>query len=110
MFVVVPKTIDMSCVSILKQVVTVFCLPPGHTCLHLASIHGYLAIVEHLVTLGADVNAQVSTSPFHLISVGLALYGEQVSRCSHKHAQLLLVSGALQWPDSPPPCSGPTES
>ncbi|XP_074069479.1 NF-kappa-B inhibitor alpha [Macrotis lagotis] len=30
----------------------------GHTCLHLASIHGYLAIVEHLVSLGADVNAQ----------------------------------------------------
>lgn len=35
----------------------------GHTCLHLASIHGYLGIVEHLVTLGADVNAQVSTFP-----------------------------------------------
>ncbi|XP_038611973.1 NF-kappa-B inhibitor alpha [Tachyglossus aculeatus] len=30
----------------------------GHTCLHLASIHGYLAIVERLVSLGADVNAQ----------------------------------------------------
>uniref|UniRef100_A0A5F8H5D6 NF-kappa-B inhibitor alpha n=1 Tax=Monodelphis domestica TaxID=13616 RepID=A0A5F8H5D6_MONDO len=30
----------------------------GHTCLHLASIHGYLAIVEHLVSLGADINAQ----------------------------------------------------
>ncbi|XP_021514797.1 NF-kappa-B inhibitor alpha [Meriones unguiculatus] len=30
----------------------------GHTCLHLASIHGYLGIVEHLVSLGADVNAQ----------------------------------------------------
>ncbi|OWK08991.1 NFKBIA [Cervus elaphus hippelaphus] len=30
----------------------------GHTCLHLASIHGYLGIVELLVSLGADVNAQ----------------------------------------------------
>ncbi|KAM7163654.1 NF-kappa-B inhibitor alpha [Macrochelys suwanniensis] len=30
----------------------------GHTCLHLASIHGYLAIVEYLLSLGADVNAQ----------------------------------------------------
>jgi hypothetical protein len=73
MFVVVLKTIDMSCVRIETRSYS-FCLPPpGHTCLHLASIHGYLAIVEHLVTLGADVNAQVSTSPFHLISVGLAL-------------------------------------
>uniref|UniRef100_A0A8C3JJ54 NF-kappa-B inhibitor alpha n=1 Tax=Calidris pygmaea TaxID=425635 RepID=A0A8C3JJ54_9CHAR len=41
------------------------CLPelpeqpqPGHTCLHLASIEGYLAIVEYLLSLGADVNAQ----------------------------------------------------
>lgn len=31
----------------------------GHTCLHLASIQGYLAIVECLLSLGADVNAQV---------------------------------------------------
>ncbi|KAJ6655662.1 hypothetical protein lerEdw1_004898 [Lerista edwardsae] len=30
----------------------------GHTCLHLAAIQGYLAIVEYLLTLGADVNAQ----------------------------------------------------
>ncbi|XP_060615178.2 NF-kappa-B inhibitor alpha [Anolis sagrei] len=30
----------------------------GHTCLHLASIQGYLAIVEYLLSLGADVNAQ----------------------------------------------------
>lgn len=41
-------------------------LPLGHTCLHLASIHGYLGIVEHLVSLGADVNAQVSRSPFQM--------------------------------------------
>ncbi|XP_061223548.1 NF-kappa-B inhibitor alpha, partial [Neopsephotus bourkii] len=30
----------------------------GHTCLHLASIQGYLAVVEYLLSLGADVNAQ----------------------------------------------------
>ncbi|KAM4013052.1 NF-kappa-B inhibitor alpha [Anomaloglossus baeobatrachus] len=30
----------------------------GHTCLHLASINGFLAIVEDLIRLGADVNAQ----------------------------------------------------
>lgn len=61
---VVPKKTDMSCVRI-ETCSYSFCLiPSGHTCLHLASIHGYLGIVEHLVTLGADVNAQVSTSPF----------------------------------------------
>uniref|UniRef100_A0A7M4E6E7 NF-kappa-B inhibitor alpha n=1 Tax=Crocodylus porosus TaxID=8502 RepID=A0A7M4E6E7_CROPO len=32
----------------------------GHTCLHLASIQGYLAIVECLLSLGADVNAQLT--------------------------------------------------
>ncbi|XP_054828454.1 NF-kappa-B inhibitor alpha [Eublepharis macularius] len=30
----------------------------GHTCLHLASIQGYLAIVECLLSLGVDVNAK----------------------------------------------------
>lgn len=41
---------------------TSFIVLLGHTCLHLASIHGYLGIVELLVSLGADVNAQVSVS------------------------------------------------
>ncbi|XP_071971607.1 NF-kappa-B inhibitor alpha [Engystomops pustulosus] len=30
----------------------------GHTCLHLASSNGFLAIVENLINLGADVDAQ----------------------------------------------------
>ncbi|XP_044127770.1 NF-kappa-B inhibitor alpha [Bufo gargarizans] len=30
----------------------------GHTCLHLASSNGFLAIVEDLIKLGADINAQ----------------------------------------------------
>ncbi|KAG9481045.1 hypothetical protein GDO78_010345 [Eleutherodactylus coqui] len=30
----------------------------GHTCLHLASSNGFLAIVEDLIRLGADINAQ----------------------------------------------------
>ncbi|NP_001089250.1 uncharacterized protein LOC734297 [Xenopus laevis] len=30
----------------------------GHTCLHLASINGFLALVEILITKGADINAQ----------------------------------------------------
>uniref|UniRef100_A0AAY5L2R9 NF-kappa-B inhibitor alpha n=1 Tax=Esox lucius TaxID=8010 RepID=A0AAY5L2R9_ESOLU len=34
----------------------------GHNCLHLASINGYLSMVESLVQLGADVNAQEQCS------------------------------------------------
>ncbi|CAH2328361.1 NF-kappa-B inhibitor alpha [Pelobates cultripes] len=30
----------------------------GHTCLHLAAIHGFLAIVESLISVGADIDAQ----------------------------------------------------
>ncbi|XP_061563540.1 NF-kappa-B inhibitor alpha-like [Cololabis saira] len=30
----------------------------GHNCLHLASINGYISLVESLVQLGADINAQ----------------------------------------------------
>lgn len=82
---VVPKKIDMRRVRIETHSYSFCPIPPGHTCLHLASIHGYLGIVEHLVTLGADVNAQVSTPPFCLNSAGLALIVCRFSRCSHKH-------------------------
>ncbi|KAJ7988014.1 hypothetical protein DPEC_G00319230 [Dallia pectoralis] len=34
----------------------------GHSCLHLASINGFLSMVESLVQLGADVNAQEQCS------------------------------------------------
>lgn len=34
----------------------------GHNCLHLASINGYLSLVDHLIQLGADINAQVGVS------------------------------------------------
>lgn len=37
-------------------------LPPGHNCLHLAAINGYISLVESLVRLGADINAQVSAA------------------------------------------------
>lgn len=61
----------------LKQVVIIFVSSLGHTCLHLASIHGYLGIVEHLVSLGADVNAQVSTSPSRWNPLGFPLSSSQ---------------------------------
>ncbi|KAF7663459.1 hypothetical protein LDENG_00210180 [Lucifuga dentata] len=34
----------------------------GHNCLHLASINGYVSLVENLVQLGADINTQEQCS------------------------------------------------
>ncbi|XP_006810393.1 NF-kappa-B inhibitor alpha-like, partial [Neolamprologus brichardi] len=34
----------------------------GHNCLHLASINGYISLVDSLVRLGADINAQEQCS------------------------------------------------
>ncbi|XP_069014736.1 nuclear factor of kappa light polypeptide gene enhancer in B-cells inhibitor, alpha a [Embiotoca jacksoni] len=34
----------------------------GHNCLHLASINGFISLVENLVQLGADINAQEQCS------------------------------------------------
>ncbi|KAK2856509.1 hypothetical protein Q5P01_005244 [Channa striata] len=34
----------------------------GHNCLHLASINGFVSLVENLVQLGADINAQEQCS------------------------------------------------
>uniref|UniRef100_A0A3Q2YRB6 NF-kappa-B inhibitor alpha n=1 Tax=Hippocampus comes TaxID=109280 RepID=A0A3Q2YRB6_HIPCM len=34
----------------------------GQNCLHVASIHGYISLVENLVGLGADINAQEQCS------------------------------------------------
>ena len=89
--------------------------PLGHTCLHLASIHGYLGIVELLVSLGADVNAQVGASSLQMEGIqpsirSHALAASRNLRLSHKHLKFLLVSGALQWPNRPASCGGPAES
>lgn len=35
-------------------------LSPGQNCLHVASVQGFLSLVENLVNLGADINARVS--------------------------------------------------
>ncbi|XP_037096851.1 nuclear factor of kappa light polypeptide gene enhancer in B-cells inhibitor, alpha b [Syngnathus acus] len=57
---------NLLCFSVLTQ----FCRPEhlqtmmaacnyqGQNCLHLASLHGFLSLVENLVDLGADVNAK----------------------------------------------------
>lgn len=38
---------------------------PGQNCLHLASVQGYLSLVENMVDLGADINAKVSITHSH---------------------------------------------
>lgn len=35
----------------------------GQNCLHLASFHGFLSLVENMVDLGADIDAKVSKVP-----------------------------------------------
>ncbi|KAJ8409147.1 hypothetical protein AAFF_G00241680 [Aldrovandia affinis] len=55
---------SLSCFSVLTQVFpshlpSILTTPnySGHNCLHLASIHGFLSLVENLLKLGADVDA-----------------------------------------------------
>lgn len=38
---------------------------PGQNCLHLASVQGYLSLVENMVDLGADINAKVNNTRSH---------------------------------------------
>ena len=55
------KPTQVSPMQLLNWVVNraLFFLSPGHNCLHLASINGYVSLVESLVQMGADINAQV---------------------------------------------------
>lgn len=38
---------------------------PGQNCLHLASVQGYLSLVENMVDLGADINGKVNNTHSH---------------------------------------------
>lgn len=42
----------------------------GQNCLHLASFHGFLSLVENMVDLGADIDAKVSKVPQFKILTG----------------------------------------
>ncbi|XP_035238739.1 nuclear factor of kappa light polypeptide gene enhancer in B-cells inhibitor, alpha b [Anguilla rostrata] len=67
---------SLHCFSVLTQACTqqlqsILATPnySGHNCLHLVSIHGFLSMVEMLIELGADINAQEQCngrSPLHL--------------------------------------------
>uniref|UniRef100_A0AAY4BFB3 NF-kappa-B inhibitor alpha n=1 Tax=Denticeps clupeoides TaxID=299321 RepID=A0AAY4BFB3_9TELE len=57
---------SLACFSVLTQTCHSSYLPAllkstnysGHNCLHVASLHGFLSLVENLISLGADINAQ----------------------------------------------------
>ncbi|KAM9355692.1 nuclear factor of kappa light polypeptide gene enhancer in B-cells inhibitor, alpha a [Pholidichthys leucotaenia] len=53
--------ITQNCQRQLKSILS-FPNYSGHNCLHLASINGYISLVEDLVRLGADINAQEQCS------------------------------------------------
>ncbi|KAE8587411.1 hypothetical protein XENTR_v10021965 [Xenopus tropicalis] len=57
----------------------------GHTCLHLASIHGYLAIVENLINKGADINAQEPCNGRTVLHMAVDLQNYDLMKLLLKH-------------------------
>ncbi|KAM8833120.1 nuclear factor of kappa light polypeptide gene enhancer in B-cells inhibitor, alpha b [Synchiropus picturatus] len=63
------SVITQNCATARLATVMAACNYQGQNCLHLASVHGFLSLVENLVGLGADVNAKEqrnSRSALHL--------------------------------------------
>ncbi|KAM4625120.1 nuclear factor of kappa light polypeptide gene enhancer in B-cells inhibitor, alpha b [Polymixia lowei] len=52
------SVITQNCQSEQLKTVMAACNYQGQNCLHLASVQGFLSLVESLVSLGADINAQ----------------------------------------------------
>ncbi|KAI1897800.1 hypothetical protein AGOR_G00087000 [Albula goreensis] len=59
----------------------------GHNCLHLASIHGFLSLVESLIRLGADVDAQEQCNGRTALHLAVDLQNPEL-------VKLLVTSGA----------------
>ncbi|KAG7256641.1 hypothetical protein CRUP_023177 [Coryphaenoides rupestris] len=53
----------------------------GNNCLHLASINGFLSLVESLVQLGADINAPEQCSGRTVLHLAVDLQNEALVRC-----------------------------
>ncbi|XP_062267506.1 nuclear factor of kappa light polypeptide gene enhancer in B-cells inhibitor, alpha a [Platichthys flesus] len=53
----------------------------GHNCLHLASINGYISLVENLVRLGADINTQEQCSGRTALHLAVDLQNPALVRC-----------------------------
>ncbi|XP_048342902.1 NF-kappa-B inhibitor alpha [Sphaerodactylus townsendi] len=57
----------------------------GHTCLHLASVQGYLAIVECLLSLGVDVDAKEPCNGRTALHLAVDLQNEELVSLLLKH-------------------------
>uniref|UniRef100_A0A3Q3VL53 NF-kappa-B inhibitor alpha n=1 Tax=Mola mola TaxID=94237 RepID=A0A3Q3VL53_MOLML len=53
----------------------------GHNCLHLASINGYVSLVENLVRLGADIDAQEQCSGRTSLHLAVDLQNPTLVHC-----------------------------
>lgn len=53
----------------------------GHNCLHLASINGYISLVENLVKMGADINAQEQCSGRTALHLAVDFQNQALVRC-----------------------------
>ncbi|XP_068198701.1 nuclear factor of kappa light polypeptide gene enhancer in B-cells inhibitor, alpha a [Antennarius striatus] len=53
----------------------------GHNCLHLSAINGYISLVENLVQLGADINAQEQCSGRTSLHLAVDLQNPTLVRC-----------------------------
>lgn len=53
----------------------------GYNCLHLASMNGYISLVENLVKLGADINAQEQCSGRTALHLAVDFQNQALVRC-----------------------------
>ncbi|KAF7690639.1 nuclear factor of kappa light polypeptide gene enhancer in B-cells inhibitor, alpha a [Silurus meridionalis] len=85
---------SLSCFSVLTQISTSHLRSilsthnySGHTCLHIASICGFLSLVERIVQLGADINAKEQCSGRTCLHLAVDLQNLDL-------VQLLIAMGA----------------
>ncbi|KAG7508530.1 NF-kappa-B inhibitor alpha-like [Solea senegalensis] len=79
---------SLTCFSVITQtcqrhLTSIMSFPnySGHNCLHLASINGYISLVENLVKLGADINAQEQCSGRTALHLAVDLQNSTLVRC-----------------------------
>uniref|UniRef100_A0A3B3WPW6 NF-kappa-B inhibitor alpha n=1 Tax=Poecilia mexicana TaxID=48701 RepID=A0A3B3WPW6_9TELE len=79
---------SMACFGVITQncqrhLTSVLSVPnySGHNCLHLASINGYVSLVESLVQLGANINEQEPCSGRTALHLAVDLQNPTLVRC-----------------------------
>ncbi|KAM4713520.1 NF-kappa-B inhibitor alpha-like [Anableps anableps] len=79
---------SMACFGVITQncqrhLTSILSIPnySGHNCLHLASINGYVSLVESLVQLGANINEQEPCSGRTALHLAVDLQNPTLVRC-----------------------------